>query len=141
MSSSKKHHDQFFKRSLQDANMVRDFLCQYVDPQVIQHIDMRSLKIQQGSFVTKNLKYRMSDVLYAAKINNKKSYLYFLLEHQSTPDKKMSLRMRQYVNQIMDMHLQQGHEYLPIVLPFCLYHGQQSPYPYGTSFYDPKFRS
>ncbi|TLY47051.1 MAG: transposase [Gammaproteobacteria bacterium] len=33
-------------------------------------------------------------------------------------------------------HLKQGYKKLPIILPFCIYHGEKSPYPYSTSLYD-----
>jgi predicted transposase/invertase (TIGR01784 family) len=42
----------------------------------------------------------------------------------------------QYSIAAMDQHIRQGHKKLPIVLPICLYHGEQSPYPHSLDFYD-----
>lgn len=35
----------------------------------------------------------------------------------------------------MDQHIRQGHKKLPIVLPICLYHGLESPYPHQIDVY------
>ncbi len=37
---------------------------------------------------------------------------------------------------LMADHLKAGHDTLPLVLPICVYHGKQSPYPHSTSLYD-----
>jgi predicted transposase/invertase (TIGR01784 family) len=33
-------------------------------------------------------------------------------------------------------HLRQGHKKLPIILPLCLYHGEDTPYPHSNDLYD-----
>lgn len=48
----------------------------------------------------------------------------------------MAFRVLQYTVGIMDNHLSQGHEKLPVVISLVIYHGIQSPYPYPTEIWD-----
>ncbi len=73
---------------------------------------------------------------YMSKLNGKDVYLYFLFEHQSTSDELMAFRLLLYVVQIIQQHLQQGNDKLPIILPAVVYHGKESPYPYSTDLMD-----
>ncbi|WP_010598984.1 Rpn family recombination-promoting nuclease/putative transposase [Rickettsiella massiliensis] len=47
----------------------------------------------------------------------------------------MAFRQLQYSISAMDQHIRQGHKKLPIVLPICLYHGMESPYPHSIDVY------
>ena len=87
-------------------------------------------------FIQHNLRKVVGDVLYMTKLNGKDAYVYVLFEHQSSSDELMAFRLLLYVVQIIQQHLQQGHDKLPIVLPSVIYHGKESPYPYSTSLFD-----
>lgn len=61
-------------------------------------------------------------------------YVYALLEHQSSPDKHMTLRLMRYAIAAMQRHLDEGHDELPLVIPILFYHGKTSSYPYSMNW-------
>jgi predicted transposase/invertase (TIGR01784 family) len=129
-------HDRFFKRSLKEKKIAIDFLKAHLPPDIYSSIDINSLQLTEKSFVIPELKEIHSDIIYKCQINQKSAYLFFLLEHQSTADELMAFRMLHYVVSLSYEHLLQGHKKLPIILPLCIYHGAESPYPYSIDLYD-----
>ena len=75
-------------------------------------------------------------MVYECLIDGKKSYIYFLLEHQSTPDELMAFRKLQYNVALMNQHLKKGNKKLPVIVSLCLYNGNKSPYPHSTDVFD-----
>ncbi len=94
------------------------------------------MALTEKSFVIPQLREIRSDIIYKCLINNKPGYLNFLFEHQSTPDSLMAFRFLHSTVSLSYEHLLQGHKKLPIILPFCIYHGEASPYPYTNDLYD-----
>ncbi|MES2998001.1 MAG: Rpn family recombination-promoting nuclease/putative transposase [Pseudomonadota bacterium] len=136
-------HDKFFKRNLKEKRVAIDFLKTYLDPELYKKIDIDSLQLTEKSFIVPELREIHSDIIYQSLINNTPGYLFFLLEHQSTEDPLMAFRFLHAIVALSYEHLKQGHKKLPIILPFCVYHGETSPYPYSTEIYscyeDPEF--
>lgn len=64
------------------------------------------------------------------------SYIHFLIEHMSTAESMLPFRRLQYNVALMDDHLRQGNKTLPTIISLCLYHGEQSPYPYPTDIHE-----
>jgi predicted transposase/invertase (TIGR01784 family) len=115
---------------------ARDFFEVHL-PNRIKHLcNFDTLKLASASFVDKTLRSRFSDMLYSVQTLRGKGYFYFLVEHQSSPDKLMGWRLMHYAFCAMNQHLQQGHQTLPLVVPILFYHGNQSPYPYSQSWTD-----
>lgn len=104
-----------------------DFLKSYVTPQLYKKIDINSLQLTEKSFIVPQLREIHSDVIYKCLINEVPGYLFFLLEHQSTDDPLMAFRFLHAIVSLSYEHLKQGHSKLPIILPFCMYHGEKSP--------------
>lgn len=129
-------HDRFFKRSLKEKKIALDFLKAHLPSDIYCSIDINSLQLTEKSFVVPELKEIHSDIIYKCQINQKSAYLFFLLEHQSTADELMAFRMLHYVVSLSNDHLLQGFKKLPIILPLCIYHGAESPYPYSIDLYD-----
>ncbi|XWN34668.1 MAG: Rpn family recombination-promoting nuclease/putative transposase [Roseivirga sp.] len=129
-------HDTFFRRSLSDLAVSKDFLKRSLRPDLVERIDWDSLQMSNQSFVKEALKELHSDLVYTCRIDGKEAYLYCLIEHQSTPDPLMPFRLLQYNVAIMEEHLSQGHQRLPLIANLCLYSGQQAPYPYTTDIFD-----
>ena len=46
----------------------------------------------------------------------------------------MAFRLMRYAIDIMQQHLEAGHEHLPLVIPLFFYHGKSSPYPYDMNW-------
>ena len=130
-------HDNFFKRSLKDKRIALDFLRSHLPLELYARLDSRSLELTDKSFVLPELRMLHSDIIYRCSIDQQSAYVFFLIEHESTAKEKfMAFRKLQYSVSLMEDHLRQGHDKLPIVITMCLYHGKQSPYPYTTDIYD-----
>ena len=129
-------HDKYFKANLKDKRVAIDFLKAYLEPALFSKINIKSLQLTEKSFIVPQLREIHSDIIYQCLINNSPGYLFFLLEHQSTADPLMAFRFLHTLVSLSYEHLKQRYTKLPIILPFCIYHGETSPYPYSTSLYD-----
>lgn len=127
-------HDAVFKQFLTHPDTARDFLELHLPPALRQFCDLDTLKLESGSFIESDLRAYYSDVLYSLKAGKGESYVYALIEHQSSPDKHMAFRLLRYAIAAMQRHLEAGHDQIPLVIPLLFYHGQITPYPYSMSW-------
>ncbi|WP_205411469.1 Rpn family recombination-promoting nuclease/putative transposase [Candidatus Fukatsuia endosymbiont of Tuberolachnus salignus] len=122
---------------MSNVNVARDFLQFHLPPEIKEQCDFSTLKIEPGSFIEPNLRQHYSDIVYSLKTKEgKRCYIHCLIEHQSTPKKLMAFRLFRYSIPIMQQHLDQGHDELPVVIPILFYHGETSPYPYSMDWLD-----
>lgn len=129
--------DKLFKRSLAEKQIAIAFLRTHLPAEIYQLINISTLQLTDKSFISPKFRQIHSDILYRCQIEEKEGYIFFLIEAESTDkDELMAFRQLQYTVGAMDQHIQQGYKKLPIVLPICLYHGRQSPYPYAIDVYD-----
>jgi predicted transposase/invertase (TIGR01784 family) len=68
-------------------------------------IDWASLRLVDGRFVDPELADRSTDLLFTADIAGYEAFVYLLLEHQSTVDGLMPLRLLRYLLRIWDRWL------------------------------------
>jgi predicted transposase/invertase (TIGR01784 family) len=129
-------HDLFFKRSMQEVLVAKDFFLANLPKHILEKINLNTLKLQSGSFVDEHLRSSMADILYQVETAVGLGYIFLLLEHQSTPEKMMPFRRLKYTINVMDKHIRQGHKELPLVYGLVLYHGKQEPYPYSCDIFD-----
>ncbi|MFS2221304.1 Rpn family recombination-promoting nuclease/putative transposase [Pantoea sp. B65] len=127
-------HDALFKQFLTQADTARDFLQIHLPAKLLQYCQLDTLQLASGSFIEKDLRALYSDVLYSLRTDSGDGYIYCLIEHQSSPDKHMALRLMRYSLAAMQRHLDQGHNRIPLVIPILFYHGQHSPYPYPMNW-------
>jgi predicted transposase/invertase (TIGR01784 family) len=130
-------HDKLVKRSFDEKNIAIDFLKAHLLPDVYRRIDINTLELTDKSFVLPEFREIHSDVVYRCQFDQKElGYIFFLLEAESSAQKKLlPFYKLQYTVSLMDQHIHQGYEKLPIVLPICLYHGETSPYPHSRDIY------
>ena len=130
-------HDKTFRQLMSHLPIAKEFLKSYLPAHILNKINLATLRITKNSYIDEQLRASASDVLYLAKTHDAKpAYIYTLCEHQSTPDKTMALRFLSYTCRIMQDHLRQKHQYLPIVIPLLVYNGKQTPYPYSMDVFD-----
>lgn len=135
-------HDKFFKLSMQEIRIAKDFFKNHLPEAIQKQVDFNSLHLESESFIDKEHQAHFSDVLYSVAINKKPGFLFILAEHQSTPEKLMPFRVLQYMCLIWDKHLKKQkqqkakEEHLPIIYPLIFYHGKQRPYPYSCDVLD-----
>lgn len=127
-------HDALFKKFLSHLPVARQFLEIHLPPEIQQQCDLDTLQLVPTTFIERDLSAFYSDVLFAMKTDCGAGYIYTLIEHQSTPDKHMTLRMMRYSIAAMQRHLDEGHRELPIVVPMLFYQGRVSPYPYSMNW-------
>jgi predicted transposase YdaD len=88
-------------------------------------LDLTSLRLINGSFVDEELTNRHADVLMRTRLDGRDAFVYVLIEHQSSPDPMMPLRMLRYLTRIWDRHLQEHPKAkrLPMIVPLVVYQG------------------
>lgn len=120
-----KPHDKFFKETFSDANTAKDFMVNYLPKDVLELVDLNSLKPQKDSYIEEDLKETFSDLLFQTKISNEESYIYFLFEHKSYPANKVAIQLLRYMLNIWnDKSCQKQKDKLPIIIPLVVYHGK-----------------
>lgn len=129
-------HDAVFKQFLTHTDTARDFLDIHLPQDIKAICDLSTLKLESGNFVEESLQEQYSDVLYSVSMQGHSGYLHILLEHQSTPSKKIAFRMMRYAIAAMQRHLEAGFQQLPLVVPILFYQGKTSPYPYSMCWTD-----
>ena len=95
-------------------------------PFVVAQVDWESLKAERNSVVDPELRETETDLLFSARLKDGRQVLFYvLLEHQSSVDRWMALRMLRYVVRQLEHWRQEhpGSEWLPIIIPLVMYHG------------------
>lgn len=111
-----KKHDKMFRNILSRKTEMAEFLNDFLslkekvkETEIIQcHTDL----------ITSRYKDRYSDIIYKLK----EKPVYFLVEHQSTIDRNMPLRMWEYIGEIMRREDRIQKVY-PVVIPIIIYTG------------------
>lgn len=130
-------YDKIFKLSMVDLRVAKSMVKNYLPSKLSKHFILDTLQLCNSSFIDQKYKHTQSDLLYSIDtINGNKGYVYLLWEHQSVFDKNMPLRILNYTCRIMEQHVNQGHKFLPLVVPILVYHGNTSPYPGSTDLLD-----
>jgi predicted transposase YdaD len=121
-------HDLFARYTFSHPERAAAELRAVLPPEVVAQVDWSSLHREPGSVVDPELRERQSDLLFSARLHGGQPLLfYFLVEHQSSMDRWMALRMLRYVVRQLEhwRHLHPDSEWLPAVIPMVLYHGPE----------------
>ncbi len=135
-------HDTLFQGALTHKKVAIDFLKHRLPASIKKRVDFNTLDLERTSFISKELRKRYSDVVYSAQIDDKKGYIYTLIEHQSTKDDHQALRLLGYVHKLIAQHVKQNpkcKEY-PVVIPLVCYAGKEpyrGPKSIASAFGDP----
>ena len=127
-----KPHDHLFRSVFGEDNETEaaSLLQAYLPESVSRALLWSSLKWQSASFIDERLRDSESDLLYAIrrKDGGAVAWLYVLLEHQSTPDRWLRLRLLKYSIRIWerDRRRHPQEERLRPILPLVLYQGEHS---------------
>ena len=118
-------HDLFDRYTCGHPERAEAELRAVLPPHVVSEVDWSSLRREPGSVVDPELRETESDLLFTARLRSGRSLLlYVLLEHQSSVDRWMALRMLRYVVRQLE-HWRQQHpecELLPVIIPLVMYH-------------------
>ena len=124
-----KHHDGFYKRILSCRQMVSSYLLDYVHAGFVADMDMATLELVSGSFVSDDLHSRENDVIWKVKWRGADAYLYVMIEAQRKRDSLMAVRLLNYTTalwlQLRDSGTASRETGLPPVFPLVLYSGEE----------------
>ena len=136
MPNTFKLNDRIAKKILGDVKVAIAFLKSYLSEDARKVLNLSTLQPTSESAINSNLKEQRNDLVFTCKTkDNKDTYIYLLIEHQSTPDRFICARMLRYKMEIWGKHIDatsKPHK-LPNIEALVLYHGKK-PYPYKTDF-------
>ena len=98
MSIIRTPHDKFIKAMMEHPEVAKDFFNAHLPPEVLEKINLSTLKMESISFIDPELREHESDLIFSAElINQEKALLFTLIEHQSRPDRLMAFRIQFYM--------------------------------------------
>ncbi|QSQ19967.1 Rpn family recombination-promoting nuclease/putative transposase [Pyxidicoccus parkwayensis] len=121
-------HDLFVRYTFGHPERAAAELRAVLPAPIVSAVDWTSLRREPGSVVDPELRETESDLLFTARLRTGESLLlYVLLEHQSTVDRWMALRMLRYVVRQLERWRQEHPDstVLPPILPLVMYHGPE----------------
>ncbi|HEX5750112.1 MAG TPA: Rpn family recombination-promoting nuclease/putative transposase [Archangium sp.] len=119
-------HDLFARYTFGHPERAAAELRAVLPAHVVSEVDWTSLRREPVSVVDPELRETESDLLFTARLRTGQPLLlYVLLEHQSSVDSWMALRMLRYVVRQVERWRQEHPEStrLPVIIPLVMYHG------------------
>ena len=137
-----KSHDHLFKKAMSRIKVAREFFENALPSHILQKVDLDTLKTLPTNFVDNTLSEGTVDLLYSVNFGGSKGYLWVICEHQSTPDRLITLRMQKYMLRICSDHLKKNpNDKLPLIYPVLLYSGKvryNAPLSFWELFEEPE---
>ncbi len=134
-------HDHFFAEQIKDKEVAKAFFKAYLPKSFLKDMDLNSIELEQidAKLLRRlGLPNKVADIVF--KVQFKKAPAFFILhiEHQSSADPMMPLRMFTYTTHILTNYIKQNKNAtkLPPVIGIMYYHGKRKPYPFSTKFID-----
>ncbi|MBI1290095.1 hypothetical protein GC173_02460 [bacterium] len=118
-------HDRMFRELFTRLDSAAGFLREVIPRAVSERCSWEELQIVPGTWVDEEFNEFESDLLYRVPMQGGELGLYVLLEHQSTPDRWMPLRLLIYMTRIWQEMRKQGTTdgWLAPVMPIVVYQG------------------
>ncbi|MDR1534390.1 MAG: Rpn family recombination-promoting nuclease/putative transposase [Planctomycetota bacterium] len=126
-------HDHLARHFLTNPDLAADLLRNYVDREVVEKFDLDRLQVESPVNVSAALAERLGDIRLSTgfKGSARKSQVFILMEHQSTPDRLIALRVIEYI--ILDFRARLKRKasrkgdskIFPYPLAVILYHGKR----------------
>lgn len=121
-------HDALFRSAFEDPQHAAAEARIVLPRRLADAIDWRRSRLESGTFIDEALADSQSDLLFSAAIGKKRVLIYFLLEHQSTVDRDMPLRMLSYMVRIWQRHRnEKPRAALPAIIAVMIVHAGTRP--------------
>jgi len=128
-------HDKYFRSSMKNLRVARDFLEAHLPKAIVTEINWKSLQVKSSQHINSHFRELMTDILYQVEFGQTKNYISILVEHQSTANKFMPFRVLHYIVEIMREELEKNpRKNLPLVIPLVFYSGK-SAYRHSTDIF------
>lgn len=116
-------HDALFRSAFEDPRHAAGEIRCVMPVALAAAVDWATLRHEPGSFVDGELADRHTDLLFSAQVGGGRALIYLLLEHQSTNDPMMPLRMLVYIARIWERCARDGPGAgLPPIVPVVVTH-------------------
>jgi predicted transposase/invertase (TIGR01784 family) len=118
-------HDTYFKYSLQDEKLAKQFIKHYLPEKITKQIKLDTLKPSRDTLIDQELKKSYTDMLFTVNLqNDHQCWIYCLFEHKSQAEKYVGLQLLKCSIKIWERHRDEQ-EKLQVVIPIVIYHGKQ----------------
>lgn len=126
----KNEHDALFKSFFGVKQTMLDYLNYFLPPELLEHINLEDLSLDETSYRTADMKAFESDRVYRAffKLKNKKSRplaIAFLLEHKSYPFAYIFVQLLTYMYCIWNADIENKRK-LTFILPIVVYQSKKT---------------
>ena len=116
-------HDALVRQTFGQLEHARGLLRSIVPEKLSALVDWHTLELLDGSFVDEQLAERQTDLLYKVRLAKREALIYVLLEHQSSTDHWMALRLLVYFTRIWERcRVDAPDSKLPAIIPIVLHH-------------------
>ncbi|MEN9610756.1 MAG: hypothetical protein RLZZ628_1570 [Bacteroidota bacterium] len=114
--------DKIFRATMQNKDALMLYLAEFVPTELSQHIDLKSLELDNTEYVTGQLKKLQSDVVWKGKFKGQELKIIVLLEHKKDFDREIFIQILLYLCCIwlMDLHNNQP---FSCILPIVVHQG------------------
>jgi predicted transposase/invertase (TIGR01784 family) len=128
-------HDSLFKLAFQRPENASGLLRSLLPSEVVARLDFSTLELVPGSFCDVELRDVETDLLFRVELEGQETFVYALLEHQSTVDPTMAWRLLRYMVRIWESWTRDHAKAtkLPVILPIVVSHAS-APWTAPTSF-------
>ena len=119
-------HDNLFHTAFSSPKGAAGLLAGVLPAELVRRIDLASLAPRSTKFTGPHLLTRHSDLLFAANLEGREVLIYVLIEHQSTNEPFMLVRLLLYMALTWDGYVrdEKPARYLPPILPVVVHHSE-----------------
>ncbi|MFZ1751391.1 MAG: Rpn family recombination-promoting nuclease/putative transposase [Saprospiraceae bacterium] len=120
-------HDKFVRESFSDPSRAIAFFEKFLPSDVLEYLDIDSLKVQKESYMNEALKEHFSDLVFEVSMKNDaqtKADVVLLFEHKSTPDKHVLIQLGYYLFAHWSKVLA-AKQKIKVIIPIIYYQGMK----------------
>jgi predicted transposase/invertase (TIGR01784 family) len=119
-------HDKIVKETFSRPEIAKAYFKKFLPQELIVILDIDSLSLVNGSFITDELKDLFADLLFQFKLKDREDDLIIslLFEHKAQPDKQVLLQVGNYLFNQWSKEIKAKQELIPII-PFIYYQGKK----------------
>ncbi len=131
--SKRQLHDAFFKHVFGRPELAADLIRHRLPAEAVDAIDLDRLEVWPTEFIDDTLRGRRADLVFRAPMRHAgepETLFHVLMEHRSTPERLLPLRLLGYGMQLLTGHVERhAAEYgrpprmLPLLVPLVVYQG------------------
>ena len=116
-------HDAFFKNTFSYREIAQSYLTNFLDSQIVAHLDLDNMTLEGSSYVTPELAEYFSDLVWEVGYKETKVKVSFLFEHKSYVSPYPHLQLLRYILEHIEVQIK-ANQPLSVVIPIIIYHGE-----------------